>query len=86
MRVDIFSTAEPSIKRLSPAAFKLVKAMKTLMRKTRDCVTLGIQSLKIVILSVEEITKKRQIAKLAGNKGRINPISLMKGLPFTVFK
>ena len=86
MPVDIFSTTEPSIKRLSPATFKLVKAIKTLKRKTRDCVTLGIQSLKIVILSVEEITKKRHIAILAGNKGWINPISLMKGLPFTAFK
>ena len=83
MPVDIFSTTEPSIKRLSPATFKLVKAIKTLDRKTWDCVPLGIRDFKIAVLSVEKITKKRQITILSQTKDVINPISFMKGLQFT---
>ena len=68
MLVKIFSTTEPSIKRLSPATFKLVNDIKTLKGKTWDCVPLGIRGFKIVILSVEEITKKIQITILSRNK------------------
>ena len=57
------------MKRLSPATFKLVKAIKTLERKTWDYVPLGIRDFKIAVLSVEEITKKRQITILSRNKG-----------------